>query len=66
MNRSDIRFVSSVLRYELNRYRGSLKYYRDGDGATKASAADSITFIEGRIQELTDALEALQEAKTSA
>lgn len=66
MNRSDIRFVSSVLRYELNRYRGSLKYYREGDGASKSSAADSIAFIEGRIAEINDALEALQEAKTSA
>ena len=58
----DVRAIRRALRFELQRYERSIRYYSEGDGASSTKAADNIAFAEDRIEELRDCLDSLEDA----
>lgn len=55
------RAIKRALRFEMQRYERSVKYYREGDGARSAKAEDNAHFAEERIAELKDCIADLEE-----
>jgi hypothetical protein len=59
----DVRAIRRALRFELQRYERSIRYYSEGDGANSTKASDNIAFAEDRIEELRDCIASLEDAQ---
>lgn len=56
-----VRAIKRTLRFEMQRYERSVKYYREGAGTSSAKAEDNARFAEERIDELKDCIADLEE-----
>ena len=56
-----VRALRRTLRFEMQRYERSVRYYREGDGRSSAKAEDNAHFAEERIDELRDCIADLEE-----
>lgn len=56
-----VRAIKRALRFEMQRYERSVKYYREGDGRSSAKAEDNAHFAEERVDELKDCIADLEE-----
>ena len=61
----DVRALKRAIRFEMQRYERSVRYYSDGDGAGSAKAESNISFANERIEELKYCLESLEELSAS-
>lgn len=57
----DVRALKRALRFEMQRYERSVRYYSEGDGRSSAKAESNVAFSNERIEELKYCLESLEE-----